>query len=150
MCMSAATTDAGTINAGLVATSETKQRSAFLTVQAALSRPGRWFTFGAVLKPEKQSCRDRTEPIAICGGSGCACRRRQNCSLPRIARCLELLAAQNCSLPRIARCPELLAAWLACPLGEALVSAVLAEIGLLSRFSAKTFEPSCKKRVRVG
>jgi hypothetical protein len=34
MCVSAAIADAGTINAGLVAASEAKQRGAFLAVQA--------------------------------------------------------------------------------------------------------------------
>jgi hypothetical protein len=119
MCVSAATADAGTINAGLVAASEAKQRGAFLAVQAlsgfgasavtpmlfgfvldlawgsgreaawiaafakqaASARPGRWFAYRAVPKLDKQFCHDRTEPIAVCRGSGCACRRRQNCLL---------------------------------------------------------------------
>ena len=46
------------------------------------ARPGRSFTSGAVPKPDRRSCRDQTEPIAVCRGSGCAYRRRQNCSLP--------------------------------------------------------------------
>lgn len=97
---------------------------AAFTMQAALARPGRWFTSGAVLKPDKQFCHDRTEPIA-------------DGRLPQVGLCLPAA-------------PKLFAVWLACPLSEALIPAVLAAIGFLSQFSAKTFEPSCERRVGRG